>query len=37
MSFQNYNLKIKTNNVQITFSIYPTENPLNLPLTISHV
>ncbi len=37
ISFQNYNLKIKTNNVQNTFTIYPTKNPLNLPLTISHV
>jgi hypothetical protein len=37
VSFQNYNLKIKTNNVLNTFTIYPTQNPLNLPLTISHV
>jgi hypothetical protein len=37
MSFQNYNLKIKTNNVLNTFTIYPTKNRLNLPLTIPHV
>jgi len=37
ISFQNFNLKIKTNNVLNTFTIYPTKIPLNLPLTISHV